>query len=144
MTRHVAVYVRVSKGCQNIENQYPDLERWLAVYAPDDEVIWYKDHYRGTTTRRPGWMDLELALFERKIKTIVIWRLDRLGRGNRKTVELFDTVLALKVKLVSVTEHFDLENPGGPAPGQYPGFHSPVGGGAAIRADPGREGPSEG
>ena len=48
-----------------------------------------------------------------KIKTIVVWRLDRLGRTAGGLTALFDELKALKVNLISLKDGLDLSTPAG-------------------------------
>lgn len=111
--RHVAVYVRVSSKDQKTASQEPDLERWLAAYAADTDVYWYRDKFTGRVMERPGWTELERQIASGSVSKIVCWRLDRLGRTASGLTALFDRLNELKIGLVSVREGFDLTTPGG-------------------------------
>ena len=79
-------YARVSTEDQNLALQKDALEK------ADCEQI-YTDTVSGTKARRPG---LEDALSHLRIgDTLVVWRLDRLGRSLR---HLIDTVTELQEK----------------------------------------------
>ena len=74
-----AAYMRVSKGKgQDTASQKPDLDRWAAAQAEPTKV--YSDNHTGKTMDRPGFNKLMADVQSGKIKTIVVWRLDRLGR----------------------------------------------------------------
>ena len=97
-------YARVSTNEQNLDLQRDALER-----AGCDLI--FDDHVSGTKARRPG---LEQALSHlRAGDTLVVWRLDRLGRSLR---HLIDTVTDLQGKGVgfkSLTENIDTTTTGG-------------------------------
>jgi DNA invertase Pin-like site-specific DNA recombinase len=97
-------YARVSTNEQNLDLQRDALER-----ASCDLI--FDDHVSGTKARRPG---LEQALSHlRAGDTLVVWRLDRLGRSLR---HLIDTVTDLQGKDVgfkSLTENIDTTTTGG-------------------------------
>jgi DNA invertase Pin-like site-specific DNA recombinase len=106
------VYMRVSKGRgQDTASQKPDLDRWSAAQA--DQVKVYTDHVTGKSMDRPGFNKLLDAARTGKVKTIVVWRLDRLGRDARGLTALFDELKALKVNLVSLKDGLDLSTPAG-------------------------------
>lgn len=107
----VAIYVRVSDKSQDLASQMPDLERW--VKAQGVPVKFYTDKFTGKSMDRKGWNQLEADYRSGKIKTIVIWRLDRLGRTAKGLTALFEELNTLKVTLVSIREGFDLSTPGG-------------------------------
>ena len=77
-------YARVSTDDQNL-----DLQRDALTKASCERI--FTDHISGTKARRPG---LEEALSHlRAGDTLVVWRLDRLGRSLR---HLIDTVTDLQ------------------------------------------------
>ena len=53
--------------------------------------------------------DIEMG----KVERVVVWRLDRLGRTARGLCELFETLQARKVDLVSLRDGFSLNSPSG-------------------------------
>lgn len=78
MTKHIAVYVRVSSKQQDQRSQAPDLKRWAD--AQEGEVVWYRDKFTGKTMNRPGMQKVLAAVEAGRVGSIVVWRLDRLGR----------------------------------------------------------------
>src|SRR5947209_4834864 len=108
----VAVYVRVSKGRgQDTASQEPDLKRWIAAQA--EPAAWYRDKMTGKTMERPGMEKLLADVAAGKVKTIVVWRLDRLGRTAKGLTALFEDLQSRKVNLVSVRDGLDLSTPAG-------------------------------
>ncbi len=110
--KHVAIYCRVSKrNGQDVRSQLPDLERWTA--AQDQPVTWYRDRFTGRTMDRPGWNRLQAALVSGEVATIVVWRLDRLGRTAKGLTALFSHLQEKKVNLVSIRDGLDLSTAAG-------------------------------
>jgi len=110
--QHVAIYVRVSTKKQDTKSQEPDLHRWIDAYA-GDSVTWYRDKATGKTMDRPGWKRLEAAIDAGKVSTVVVWRLDRLGRTASGLTALFEKLAARKVNLVSIRDGVDLSTAAG-------------------------------
>src|SRR5438105_1570628 len=107
-----AVYVRVSSKSQDAASQEPDVKRWLS--ANDLEgAAWYRDKFTGKTLDRPGFGKLLADVRSGKVSTVVIWRLDRLGRTARGLAELFEEFRTRKVNLVSLKDGLDLSTPAG-------------------------------
>jgi len=78
----IAAYTRVSTQDQTGSGQRAEIARWLASNGTSaDRVIWYDDKQTGTTLHRPGFDRLQADIFKGKIKTVVIWKLDRLSRN---------------------------------------------------------------
>ncbi len=113
MPKHIAVYVRVSTKQQTTESQLPDLKRWIETNAGDQPVVWYEDQATGTTMDRPGWNRLQAAIAKRQVDTLLVWRLDRLGRSVSGLNKLFNELPKAKVNLVSLKDALDLSNPAG-------------------------------
>jgi DNA invertase Pin-like site-specific DNA recombinase len=112
MTMTVAIYMRVSKGSgQDFASQEPDLKRWAD--AQTDPVKTYTDKMTGKTMDRPAFNKLMADVQTGKLKTIVVWRLDRLGRTAKGLVTLFEDLQARKVNLVSIKDGLDLSTPAG-------------------------------
>lgn len=108
-----AVYVRVSTRRQDLASQEPDLKRWVESRPEGTQVRWYHDKFTGKTTDRPGFSKLEADIASGKVTTVVVWRLDRLGRTAKGLVALFDQWSKQSVNLVSMREGIDLATPAG-------------------------------
>src|SRR5688572_13296312 len=111
MTKHVAVYVRVSTKNQDQRSQLPDLERWASTQ--DDEIVWYRDTATGKTMDRPRWNKLVEAIKAGTVSKVVVWRLDRLGRTAKGLTALFDELCQRRVGLFSLKDSLDLSTPAG-------------------------------
>jgi DNA invertase Pin-like site-specific DNA recombinase len=62
---------------------------------------------------RPGFQKLMGDIRLGKVKTVVVWRLDRLGRTASGLTALFDDLIGLGVNLVSLKDGIDLGTPAG-------------------------------
>jgi DNA invertase Pin-like site-specific DNA recombinase len=110
--KHTAVYLRVSSKQQDIRSQLPDLERWVAA-QDETPVKFYKDNFTGKTMDRPGWNKLQAAIDAGEVATVVVWRLDRLGRTAKGLTALFDLFRQKRINLVSLKDGLDLSTPAG-------------------------------
>src|SRR5271170_5600702 len=111
MTKATAIYLRVSSRQQDQRSQEPDLKRW--VKAQEGEVVWYRDSFTGKTMNRPGMDKLLADVREGKVGSVVVWRLDRLGRTAKGLTALFEELRELGVGLVSLKDGLDLSTPAG-------------------------------
>jgi DNA invertase Pin-like site-specific DNA recombinase len=111
--RHIAVYLRVSTRRQDTRSQEPDLQRWVEAFADETPVVWYHDKASGKTMDRPGWNRLEADIEAGRVTTVVVWRLDRLGRTASGLTALFERLQFLKINLVSLKDGVDLSTPAG-------------------------------
>jgi DNA invertase Pin-like site-specific DNA recombinase len=97
-------YARVSTDDQNL-----DLQRDALKKAGCEEI--YTDKVSGTKARRPG---LEQALSHlRAGDTLVVWRLDRLGRSLRHLIDTITTLQERGIGFNSLTEAIDTTTSGG-------------------------------
>lgn len=106
------IYMRVSsnKG-QDTKSQEPDLQTWAK--AQSEDAVWYRDRFTGTTMDRPGLERLLSDVRAGKIKKVIVWRLDRLGRTAKGLLTLLDELQTLGIGFVSLREGFDLGTPAG-------------------------------
>ena len=111
--KHAAIYLRVSSKKQDTRSQEPDLQKWVQAHADGSPVRWYRDKFTGKTMDRPHWQKLERDIDAGKVSTVVVWRLDRLGRTASGLTALFDKLIARKVNLVSIRDGIDLSTPAG-------------------------------
>jgi len=111
MSKHIAIYLRVSSRNQDTRSQEPDLKRWAEAQA--GPVRWYRDKFTGKTMERPGWRKLEADITRGKVAAVVVWRLDRLGRTARGLTALLDSLQCRQIGLVSLREGLGLSTPAG-------------------------------
>lgn len=108
----VAIYTRCSSDSQTTQSQMADLKRWVKAYA-EDEVQWFEDTTTGKSMDRVGWNALYEQVQSKKIKTVVVWRIDRLGRTASGLTALFEELRKRKVNLISLKDGLDLSTPAG-------------------------------
>src|SRR5215218_7886263 len=97
-------YARVSTGEQTL-----DLQRDALTKAGCDRV--FEETASGAKADRP--VLAELLAYIRKGDTLVVWRLDRLGRSLPHLIETVTTLAARGVGFKSLTESIDTTSPGG-------------------------------
>jgi DNA invertase Pin-like site-specific DNA recombinase len=112
MSMTTAVYVRVSSRPQDAARQGPDLKRWVGEH-PDEIIKWYRDKFTGKTVDRPGFARLLADVAAGKVRRIVVWRLDRLGRTAKDLTALFEDLRQRGVDLVSLQDGLELSTPAG-------------------------------
>ncbi len=104
----VHAYVRVSTQAQDETLQVRAIKRWADAHG--HEVKWHRDRFTGKTMSRPGWSTLETEIRRGRAQVVVVWKLDRLGRTASGLHQLFDELVERHVKLISLTEGFDLSS----------------------------------
>ena len=110
----IAAYIRVSTYDQKTESQREEIARWLKNHGIDPESIqWFEDKETGKTLHRPAFLDLQRAVFDGKVKTVLVWKLDRLSRKMLDGITTMRIWLNQGVGIVSITQHLDLTGPTG-------------------------------
>lgn len=105
------LYERVSSNGQEFHSQEPELRAWAKNQK--ERSRWYRDKFTGTAMDRPGLDKLMDQVRRGDIKTVVVWRLDRLGRTAKGLHDLIDELRVLGVRFISLREGFDLSTPAG-------------------------------
>ncbi len=105
----IAVYIRVSSHSQTLDSQRSEIERYLRSSGEDlDNVLWISDKETGSTLSRNGFKQLEKGIFSGEIKTVIVWKLDRLARSLKDGVAIISDWCDKGVRIVSVTQQLDL------------------------------------
>lgn len=105
----IACYCRVSSRRQKHDSQKAEIQRWLChTGVRSSRVQWFEDTETGRTLHRPAFAQLQRAIFNGTVKTVVVWKLDRLSRRQHEGVNLLAEWCERGVRLVVVTQQIDL------------------------------------
>src|SRR2546428_5277685 len=97
-------YIRVSKHEQN-----EALQRDALKEAGCEK--YFSDVMTGSKFERKGLE--QLLAFARSGDTVIVWKLDRLGRSLKDLIETLNLLKDQGVDFISLTEHIDTTTPGG-------------------------------
>ena len=97
-------YARVSTQDQNL-----DLQRTALEQAGCQKI--YEDQMSGARAERPG-LQLLLEVL-REGDTLVVWKLDRLGRSVKNLVDLISKLSEQNIHFKSLTDNIDTTSPAG-------------------------------
>jgi site-specific DNA recombinase len=109
----IAIYIRVSTDEQaqqgfSIDNQKERLEQYCLSQGWSNYLFYIDDGYTGTNTNRPALERLIKHIEEKKIKLVIVYKLDRLGRKQKDVLYLLEDVFDKHgVTFKSATEPFD-------------------------------------
>lgn len=105
----IACYCRVSSPSQKNDSQKAEIKRWLTDHGLNGtSVHWFEDTESGQQLKRPAFEALQRALFGGRIKTVVVWKLDRISRRQRDGINVLADWCDRGVRIVSVTQQIDL------------------------------------
>lgn len=97
-------YARISTSDQNLELQLSALKKVGCAKL-------YQDYLSGAKNNRPG---LQLALeVLREGDTLVVWKLDRLGRTVKGLIDLVNQLHQKGIHFTSITDNVDTSTPSG-------------------------------
>ncbi|MBY3386546.1 recombinase family protein [Rhizobium laguerreae] len=97
-------YARVSTEDQRLDLQLAALRKVCDRIVQDQGVS-------GSTNKRPGLISVLRSL--RAGDTLIVWRLDRLGRSIRELIQIIEKLGRRKIEFVSLTENIDTASAGG-------------------------------
>ena len=114
------LYRRVStleqtKYGYSIEAQSEKMEAYCKAMNYDVYATYTDDGFTGATLNRPAVHELINAIKRREIDIVIIYKLDRLSRDVRDTLNLVDLFIESGVQLYSLSEQIDLTSPFGRA-----------------------------
>jgi len=101
-----ACYIRVSTTGQNQASQRREINRWLKGNGIEDVDV-YVDQSTGDNLQRPEFERLQQAIFNGEVKTVVVYKLDRLSRSLADGIATLTDWLKKGVRVVSITQQLD-------------------------------------
>jgi DNA invertase Pin-like site-specific DNA recombinase len=107
--RRAAIYARVSTTEQNVEMQTAEL-RELAGRREMTITAELVDHASGAKASRPALDELRELVRRGKVDTVLVWRLDRLGRSLRNFLDVAEELRENRVTLISAREGLDFSS----------------------------------
>lgn len=105
----IGIYVRVSTKDQSHDSQREVIEKWLASNGTDmAKVEWYSDVESGRKMSRPDFDRLQADVFAGTVKTIIVFKVDRIARRLREGLNILCEWSDRGVRFVSVTQQIDV------------------------------------
>lgn len=109
MPKPTAVYVRVSTRDQRHDSQKDAIGTWLERNGYDPSMVeWYTDSESGRTMRRPEFERLQKDIFAGKVRTVVVYKVDRLARNLRDGLNVLSDWSERGVRFVSTSQAIDV------------------------------------
>ena len=121
-TRKKAIYSRKSKYTgkgESIENQIEMCKKHLQmkydIDIENDVVVYEDEGYTGANTKRPQFQKMLRDIKNKKISTVICYKLDRISRNVLDFCTLKDELSEYDVSFISLKEDFDTSTPMGVA-----------------------------
>ena len=110
----IACYCRVSTRHQKNDSQRAEINQWLKNNRIKKSAVrWFEDKESGSTIQRLAFDQMQKAVFDGQVKTIIVWKLDRISRRQRDGINLLADWCDRGIRVVSVTQQIDLSGPVG-------------------------------
>ena len=109
----VAIYARCSTLDQHVENQLLELRRYTSARGWQVFGEYVDEGVSGVKESRPRLDAMMRDAKRRRFDTVVVAKLDRLGRSLKHLIFLMEELQALGVGLVSLGESIDTTTPAG-------------------------------
>ena len=115
--KRACALVRVSteeqaRGGYGLEFQDEDIRSFCKRNNLDLLHVFRDEGYSGGTADRPGFRDMMEWAREKRFDVLVVWKLDRLFRDTKLTLQTIDELAALKIEFRSVQEAFTHDSNG--------------------------------
>jgi DNA invertase Pin-like site-specific DNA recombinase len=108
-SKPIAAYIRVSSETQNPALQREAIGQWIVAQGIEPgAVAWYEDVASGRDTSRPEFDRLQLDIVRGVVRTVVVYKLDRISRTMFEGFDLIRTWCEQGVRIVSTTQLVDL------------------------------------
>ena len=105
----IAAYCRVSTVRQKADSQINEIKKWLKANGYDEsKVVWYIDKETGKTLNRTEFNRLQKDIFSGNVKTVVVWKLDRISRRLKDGINLLSDWCSKDIRVISITQAIDL------------------------------------
>lgn len=104
----IACYCRVSTVGQSEESQRREIQKWLSGNGIDNtNVLWFIDKETGDHLNRPSFERLQQKIFDGQIKTVVVFKLDRISRSLRDGINTLCDWCDRGIRVVATSQMID-------------------------------------
>ena len=120
-TRKTALYIRVSTDSQfeegySVDAQKEKLEQYCKLKDIEKYEFYIDGGWSGSNIDRPEMKRMMNEIIEKKIESVIVYKLDRLSRSQKDTVFLLEDVfIPNNCNFISLNENFDTTTPYGKA-----------------------------
>ena len=116
-----ALYIRVSTDFQSeegysLEAQEKKLKQWCELKDYTNYQVYQDGGWSGSNLDRPAMKKLIADIINKRVKRVVVYKLDRLSRSQKDTLFLLEELfIPNQVEFYSMNENFDTSTPYGKA-----------------------------
>jgi DNA invertase Pin-like site-specific DNA recombinase len=85
----------------------PAINTRIALDSDIQDAVYFVDKRSGDNLKRPAFERLQAAIFAGEVRTVVVYKLDRLSRSLQDGINTLTDWLKQGVRVVSVTQQLD-------------------------------------
>lgn len=112
--KKIVIYYRISKKTKNNIRMQRKVCRDYSLMKKYKIVKEYIDNgFSGKTKNRPALKKLLLDVKENKINSVLVYKIDRLGRKFSYLNSIFEELENKNIEVLSATQNFDNDTPEG-------------------------------
>jgi len=104
----IGIYARVSTDKQTIDNQLNQLRNYVKLRSWDLVDEYLDDGFTGRNTNRPELQRLMKDVKRGRIKAVLVWKLDRIGRSTQDNLQILNYFRNHSCGFVSFSENIDI------------------------------------
>jgi DNA invertase Pin-like site-specific DNA recombinase len=109
MSKPTAAYLRISSKDQKHDSQRDVVTQWLVANGYNlDQVEWYVDTESGRKMRRPEFDRLNRDIFAGTVKSVVVYKVDRIARRLREGLDVLCDWCDRGTRFISITQQIDV------------------------------------
>jgi DNA invertase Pin-like site-specific DNA recombinase len=107
----VACYIRVSEVENDQTKQRREMNRWLKSSRFSSKAVrWYIDKPTNKDLHQPKLEKLKADILEGRVRTVVVWHLDRLALAPREGLRVLIDWCDKSLRIVSVSQQIDIKS----------------------------------
>jgi site-specific DNA recombinase len=101
-----------AKGGYGLEFQETDIRAFCERNGLELKNVFRDEGYSGSTAARPGFQEMMAWARDRRFDVLVVWKLDRLFRNTKLTLQTVDELSGFDIEFRSVQESFTHDSNG--------------------------------
>lgn len=111
--KEIVIYARTSMADQNAETQLLSLREYCErmQYSINGEYV--DNGWSGKDEKRPQFERLLADIRANKVKGVLVYKLDRIGRSLKHLLNLFEEFRNRNVEFISITQNINTQTPEG-------------------------------
>jgi DNA invertase Pin-like site-specific DNA recombinase len=110
-SKKVVSYLRCSSLAQNLDSQREAINNYCLIHSLDISKTYMDEGFTGARfDNRSGFKQLLTDARSRRFNTLIVYKIDRIGRSLVEMVSFLKELQDLKITFISITDNIDMSN----------------------------------